>query len=223
MPTKMRLQRFGKKGKPFYHIVIADGRAPRDGRFIEKIGTYNPVAKPAIIELDFDKAYDWYVKGADPTPTVKTILSDKGILYFNHLMKGVAKGAFSKEVAEERLNDWKEAKQSKITSAVKSEQLSDKEADKKRLEAEIKINEARAAEIAKKRQKEVDAARAAAEGPKAEAEEVEETAVEETVAEEPVAEEPVAEVPAVEEPVAEAPAVEEPATEEPATDKPAAE
>jgi small subunit ribosomal protein S16 len=244
----MRLQRFGKKGRPFYHIVIADGRAPRDGRFIEKIGTYNPVAKPAIIELDFDKAYDWYVKGADPTPTVKTILSDKGILYFNHLMKGVAKGAFSKEVAEERLNDWKAAKESKITSAVKSEQLTEKEANKKRLEEEVKINEARAAEIAKKRQKEVDAARAAAEGPKAEAEEVEETVVEETVAEEPVAEEPVveepvveapvaeepvveapvaeepvAEVPAVEEPVAEVPAVEEPATEEPATDKPAAE
>jgi small subunit ribosomal protein S16 len=236
MPTKMRLQRFGKKGKPFYHIVIADGRAPRDGRFIEKIGTYNPVAKPAIIELDFDKAYDWYVKGADPTPTVKTILSDKGILYFNHLMKGVAKGAFTKEVAEDRLNEWKEAKQSKIISAVKSEQLIDKEADKKRLEAEVKINEARAAEIAKKRQKEVDAARAEAEGPQAEAEVIEEPAVEEpvaeeVVAEEPVAEEPVAEEPVAEEPVAEVPAIEEPATEavveepvtEPAIEEPAAE
>jgi small subunit ribosomal protein S16 len=84
MPTKMRLQRHGKKGRPFYHIVIADGRAPRDGRFIEKIGTYNPVAKPAEIDLNFEKAYDWFVKGADPTPTVKAILSEKGVLLYNH-------------------------------------------------------------------------------------------------------------------------------------------
>jgi len=160
MPTKMRLQRYGKKGKPFYHIVIADGRAPRDGRFIEKIGTYNPVSKPAEIDLDFQKAYDWFRKGADPTPTVKNILSDEGILHYNHLMKGVDKGAFTKEVAEVRFNEWKEAKQSKLISALKSEQLTEKEAKKKIIEAEVKINEARAAEIAKKRQQEVDAAKA---------------------------------------------------------------
>ncbi|MBL7904507.1 MAG: 30S ribosomal protein S16 [Bacteroidales bacterium] len=164
MPTKMRLQRFGKKGRPFYHIVIADGRAPRDGRFIEKIGTYNPVAKPAIIDLDFNKALDWFVKGADPTPTVKTILSDKGILYYNHLLKGVAKGAFSKEVADVRFEEWKASKEAKANSSLKSEELTEKEARKKRLEAEAKVNEARAAEIAKKRQKEVEAARAAEAG-----------------------------------------------------------
>jgi len=227
MPTKIRLQRHGKKGKPFYHIVIADGRAPRDGRFIEKIGTYNPVAKPAIIDLDFDKAYDWFVKGADPTPTVRTILSDKGVLYFDHLMKGVAKGAFTKEEAEVRLNDWREAKIAKVNSAVKAVELGEKENLKLRLADEIKVNEARAAEIAKKRQKEVDAARAATEGPVAEVEAEEvaevEVAVEETVAEVPVVEETVIETPVVEEPVAETPVTEEPAAEEPAEEKPAAE
>lgn len=181
MPTKMRLQRFGKKGRPFYHIVIADGRAPRDGRFIEKIGTYNPVAKPAIIDLDFNKALDWFVKGADPTPTVKTILSDKGILYYNHLLKGVAKGAFTKEVADVRFEEWKASKEAKVSSSLKSEELTEKEARKKRLEAEMKVNEARAAEIAKKRQKEVEAARAAEAGEEV-AEEAPETETSEEVA-----------------------------------------
>jgi len=157
MPTKMRLQRFGKKGRPFYHIVIADGRAPRDGRFIEKIGTYNPISKPAEIDLDFQKAYDWYLKGADPTPTVKTILTDEGILLYNHLMKGVDKGAFTKEVAEVKFNEWKEAKQAKRLSAIKSEQLTEKDAKKKLHEHEVKVNEERAAEIAKKRQQEAAA------------------------------------------------------------------
>lgn len=159
MPTKMRLQRFGKKGRPFYHIVIADGRAPRDGRFIEKIGTYNPVSVPAEINLDFQKAYDWFRKGADPTPTVKNLLSDEGILHYNHLMKGVDKGAFSKEVAEVKFKEWKDAKQAKLVSAIKSVQLTEKEEKKKQHEAEVKINEARAAELAKKRQQEVEAAK----------------------------------------------------------------
>lgn len=177
----MRLQRFGKKGRPFYHIVIADGRAPRDGRFIEKIGTYNPVAKPAEIDLDFQKAYDWFRKGADPTPTVKNILSDEGILHYNHLMKGVEKGAFTKEVAEVKFNEWKEAKQAKLLSAIKSEQLTEKEAKKKLFEAEIKINEARAAEIAKKRQQEVEASHATeAENTEAPVEEATETPEEPT-------------------------------------------
>lgn len=213
MPTKMRLQRYGKKGKPFYHIVIADGRAPRDGRFIEKIGTYNPVSKPAEIDLDFQKAYDWFRKGADPTPTVKNILSDEGILHYNHLMKGVEKGAFTKEVAEVRFTEWKDAKQSKLISALKSEQLTEKEAKKKIIEAEVKINEARAAEIAKKRQQEVDAAKAVT----AEAEEATETSVEE-VTEMP--ETTVVDVPEV----TEAPAEETPeAPAEEATEAPAEE
>ena len=179
MPTKMRLQRHGKKGRPFYHIVIADGRAPRDGKFIEKIGTYNPVAKPAEIDLDFAKAYDWYVKGADPTPTVKNILSDEGILHYDHLMRGVTKGAFTKEIAEVRFNEWKEAKEAKLNSTVKAAELSEKELNKKRIEVEIKVNEDRAAEIAKKRQKEAAAANAETTDAAEEVTEVAETAIEE--------------------------------------------
>ena len=203
MPTKMRLQRHGKKGRPFYHIVIADGRAPRDGKFIEKIGTYNPVARPAEINLDFEKAYDWYVKGADPTPTVRNILTSEGVLHYNHLLKGVAKGAFTKEVAEVRFNEWKASKESKLTSAEKALEQDERANVKKRLEAEVKVNEARAAEIAKKRQKEAEAA----------AGKTEEAATEEVAAEEVVAEEPVAEAPK-EEPVAETPK-EEPVAETP--------
>ena len=100
MPTKIRLQRKGKKGQPFYHIVIADGRAPREGRFIEKIGVYNPLSKPAEIDINFDKALDWLQKGAQPTDTVKAILSYKGVLYKSHLLKGVKKGAMTLEEAE---------------------------------------------------------------------------------------------------------------------------
>lgn len=217
----MRLQRHGKKGRPFYHIVIADGRAPRDGKFIEKIGTYNPVSRPAEIDLDFEKAYNWYVKGADPTPTVKNILTSEGVLHYNHLMKGVAKGAFSKEVAEVRFNEWKESKVSKLTSAERALEQEERAEVKKRLEAEVKVNEARAAELAKKRQQE--AAAAAGETQEAAAEEV---AAEEAVAEEPVAdvvaEEPVAEVVA-EEPVADVVAEEpvaETAKEEPVAETP---
>lgn len=208
MPTKMRLQRHGKKGRPFYHIVIADGRAPRDGKFIEKIGTYNPVARPAEIELDFAKAYEWYVKGADPTPTVKSILTHEGVLHYNHLMKGVAKGAFTKEIAEVRFNEWKASKESKLTSAERAVEQEERAEVKKRLEVEVKVNEARAAEIAKKRQQEAQAAAGVSE----------EVATEEVVTEEVAAEEPVAETP-VEAPKVEAP-VEEPVAEEPVAEAP---
>lgn len=163
MPTKMRLQRHGKKGRPFYHIVIADGRAPRDGRFIEKIGTYNPVAKPAEIDLNFEKAYDWFSKGADPTPTVRAILSEKGVLLYDHLMRGVAKGAFTKEVAEVRFNEWKASKEAKGSSAIRAIEQSQREEAKKRNEAEVKVNEARAAALAKKRMQEAQAAAGEAE------------------------------------------------------------
>ncbi|MBV2246373.1 MAG: 30S ribosomal protein S16 [Lentimicrobium sp.] len=235
MPTKIRLQRFGKKGRPFYHIVIADGRAPRDGRFIEKIGTYNPVAKPAEIILDFERAYSWITKGATPTPTVKNILSHEGVLFYNHLMKGVAKNAFTKEMAEVRFNEWKESKEARLSSAVKSDLQLEREMQKKRLEEEIKVNEARAAEIARKRQKEAEAAEPAREeevtaetdvitesAPVKEQPVAEEPAKEESVAEEPAKEEPVAEEPAKEEPIAEEPAKEEPVAEEPAKEEPVA-
>jgi small subunit ribosomal protein S16 len=116
MPVKLRLQRKGRKKHPFYHIVVADSRAPRDGRFIEKIGTYNPMTKPATIEIDRDKAYDWLVKGAQPTPTVNAILRFKGVLYRKHLMRGVKKGALTHEEAMVKYNAWVEQKEVQINA-----------------------------------------------------------------------------------------------------------
>lgn len=150
MPTKIRLQRYGKKGRPFFHIVIADGRAPRDGRFVEKIGVYNPLTKPAEVQLDFDKAVDWVRKGAQPTQTVRTILSVNGVLLKVHLEKGVEKGAITQAQADVRFNEWLEQKQAKISNKIKEESLHRKEEFKKRLEAEAKVNEAKAQAIAKK-------------------------------------------------------------------------
>ena len=177
----MRLQRHGKKGNPFYHIVIADGRAPRDGRFIEKIGTYNPIPNPADIKLDVDKALDWLQKGAQPTDTVRAILSYRGILYKNHLLKGVKKGALTEAEAEAKYQAWLTEKDSKISN--KRAGLLEKErADKKeRLEAEAKIKEDRTAEIAKQR---ADAVEAQVKEAKAEAEvNAEETPVDVTTEE----------------------------------------
>jgi small subunit ribosomal protein S16 len=115
MSVKIRLQRHGRKKAPFYHIVIADARAPRDGRFIEKIGTYNPMTKPATIDIDREKAYDWMTKGAQPTDTVAAILRYKGVMLRKHLMKGVAKGAMTEEQAMTQLNTWIENKEKKIS------------------------------------------------------------------------------------------------------------
>ncbi|MEI7500245.1 MAG: 30S ribosomal protein S16 [Bacteroidota bacterium] len=150
MPTKIRLQRRGKKGQAFYHIVIADGRAPRDGKFIERIGIYNPIAKPAEIELEFDKALDWLKKGAQPTDTVKAILAYKGVMYKNHLLKGVAKGAMTLEQADARFQTWLDEKHVKISGKKKEQELNTKDAHKKKLEDEIKVNETKAAAISKK-------------------------------------------------------------------------
>lgn len=156
MPTKIRLQRYGKKGRPFYHIVIADGRAPRDGRFIEKIGTYNPITKPAEINLDFDRALYWLQTGAQPTDTTRSILSFKGVLYKNHLLRGVKKGALTHEQADLKFNEWLEAKQAKIDNVVKDIENEEREAHKKLLEDETKIKEDRAEAIAKKRTDEIE-------------------------------------------------------------------
>lgn len=147
MPTKIRLQRRGKKGQAFYHIVIADGRAPRDGKFIEQIGIYNPITRPAEINIDFDKALDWLTKGAQPTDTVKAILAYKGVLYKNHLLKGVAKGAMTTAQAEAKFAAWLEEKNLKISGAKKEYELSLKDINKKRHAEEAKINEAKAAAI----------------------------------------------------------------------------
>ena len=116
MPVKIRLQRKGRKKRPFYHIVVADARAPRDGKFIDKIGSYNPMTKPATIEVDRDAAFDWLMKGAQPTDTVRAILRFKGVMYRKHLMRGVAKGALTQEEADKKYQDWVEAKEAKITA-----------------------------------------------------------------------------------------------------------
>ncbi len=153
MPTKIRLQRKGKKGQPFYHLVVADGRAPRDGRFIERIGTYNPMTHPATIEIDFERSLYWVQVGAQPTDTARSILSSKGVMLKHHLLKGVKKGALTEEQVEEKFQDWLKDKQAKLEQTKKDADLSDKEKRKQQLEAERKINETRAEEIAKKRAK----------------------------------------------------------------------
>lgn len=150
MPVKIRLARHGRKRHAFYHIVVADSRAPRDGRLIERIGSYNPNTNPATIELDFDKALIWLKNGAQPTDTCRAILSYKGVLMKKHLLDGVKKGAFDEAEAEKRFNAWLQEKEAKI-QAKKDRLAADADSEtRKRLEAEAKINEERAAELAKK-------------------------------------------------------------------------
>jgi small subunit ribosomal protein S16 len=150
MATKIRLQRHGKKGKPFYYIVVADARAPRDGKFIERLGSYNPNTNPATIELNFDKAVAWVGTGATPTDTTRGILSYKGVLYKNHLNGGIKKGALTEEQANEKFNAWLEGKDKEI--GAKKEGLSSTKAEIKKtaLAAETKKKEAQAAAIAAK-------------------------------------------------------------------------
>ncbi len=178
MPTMMRLQRHGKKGMPFYHIVIADGRAPRDGRFIEKIGTYNPIPNPAEIILNFDKALDWLQKGAQPSDTVKSILSYKGVLFKHHLIKGLNKGALTEAEVEVKFQAWLKEKEAKIEAKLSGLAEKSRSEKKAALEAETKVKEDREAELAKKRAAAIEAEVKEA---KASAEEVanEEVAVEE--------------------------------------------
>ncbi len=183
MPAKIRLQRHGKKGQPFYHIVVADGRAPRDGKFIEKIGTYNPMTKPATIDLDIDVAVAWLGKGAQPTDTARAILSYKGVMYKKHLLGGVAKNAFTMEEAEKRFEAWAAEKAAKISNAVNTVREDAKKAKEAIFEAESKIRQGRLDEIAKKKAEEIEAQVAAAkeeEAAKAAAEAPAEEAAEET-------------------------------------------
>jgi small subunit ribosomal protein S16 len=114
MPVKIRLQRKGRKQRPFYHIVVADARAPRDGKFISKLGTYNPMTKPATIEIDHEEAYQWLMKGAQPTDTVRAILRFKGVMYRKHLMRGVAKEALTQEEADKKWQEWIDSKEAKV-------------------------------------------------------------------------------------------------------------
>ncbi len=114
MPVRMRLQRKGRKKSPFYHIVVADARSPRDGKYIERIGSYNPMTVPATIELDREKAYSWLENGAQPSETMRAILRFKGVLYLKHLMKGVKKGAMTQEEAEAKYETFINSKEAKI-------------------------------------------------------------------------------------------------------------
>jgi small subunit ribosomal protein S16 len=166
--VKIRLARRGRKKLSLYDVVVADARAPRDGRFIEKIGTYNPLTVPASIVLNDDKAFDWLMKGAQPTDTVKAMLSYRGILMKRHLQIGVIKGAITQEVADQRLVEWKAGKDAKIAARVDNLSKSKQDAIRARKEAEAKIKEARAEAIRKKAEAAATAA-AAAEAPAAEA------------------------------------------------------
>ena len=248
MSVKIRLQRHGKKGKPFYWVVAADARSKRDGKYLEKIGTYNPNTNPATIELNLDSAVQWLHNGAQPTDTARAILSYKGALLKHHLDGGIRKGALTQEQADAKLAAWLESKAgkvdakkdglSKVQADAKAKALkAEKEVNAKRMaaaaEAEVAAQEAEQEEVvAEESAEEVVAEVAAEETPAAEevavveetpaAEEVvAKVAVEETpAAEEAVAEVAVEETPAAEEVVAEeAPAVEEaPATEEAASE-----
>ena len=184
MATKIRLQRHGRKSYAFYSIVIADVRAPRDGRFIEKIGTYNPNTNPATVDLNFERALKWVMNGAQPTDTVRNILSREGVYMKKHLLGGVAKGAFGEAEAEAKFEAWKNNKQSGL-AALKAKQEEAKKAEAKaRLDAEKKVNEAKAKIVAEKKAAEAaakaaeEAAKAAEEAPEAPAAEAETPAAE---------------------------------------------
>jgi small subunit ribosomal protein S16 len=192
MATKIRLQRGGRKGYAFYSIVIADARAPRDGKFTEKIGTYNPNTNPATVDLNFDRALYWVETGAQPTDTVRNILSSEGVYLMKHLRGGVKKGAFDEAAAQKKFDAWK-ADKTKGLDAIRDKELkAKKDAAAKELAEEKKINEAIAKKVAEKK------AAIAAE----KAEEEAQKAAEAAAAEAPVAEE--GEAPAAE--MAEAPA-----------------
>lgn len=204
MATKIRLQRGGRKGYAFYRIVIADSRAPRDGRFVERIGTYNPNTNPATVDLNFERALYWVETGAQPTDTVRNLLKSKGVYLMKHLKTGVRKGAFDEAAAQIKFNAWKTAKEKGLDAVRDSEAKAMADAAAKELEAERKINEATAKKVAEKK-----AAEAAA---KAEAEAEAAAKAEEAPAEETPAEEaPAAETPAAEAKTEEAPAQETPA------------
>ena len=222
MATKIRLQRFGKKGKPFYHLVVADSRAPRDGKFIERIGSYNPNTNPATIDLNFDKALSWVNKGAQPTDTCRAILSYKGVLYKKHLEGGVRKGALTQEQADVKFAAWLTSKDAQITGKKDSLTQTKEQVKKAALAAEAKRKEDKAAAIEAKYAAPAEVEEVAVEeAPVAEEIENTEVAAEETVVSEDALEAP--EV-AVEEPAAQevtetvedtvAEVVEEPAAEE---------
>ncbi|WP_026631709.1 30S ribosomal protein S16 [Dyadobacter alkalitolerans] len=224
MAVKIRLARRGRKKKAIYDIVVADARAPRDGRFIEKLGIYNPGTNPASIVLESDKAVDWLLKGAQPTDTARSILQHEGVMLKKHLQVGVIKGAITQEVADSRFEEWKGSKTDRKATAadtLSQKKDSDRQA---RLEAERKVSQTRAEAIAKKNAPPVEEAPEVEEADAAvDTEEVSNEVAEETTASETVTETPEAEAAApVETPAAEAP-VETPEAAAPAVEAPEAE
>lgn len=186
MSTKIRLARHGRKGSPFYHVVIADSRAPRDGKYIEKVGTYNPNTNPATIDLNFDRALYWLQCGAQPTDTAKRILSYKGVMLKKHLLEGVKKGAFDAAAAEAKFEAWMKEKDAKVQAKITKLAQEGDAAAKARLEAEAKVRAAKE-EIVAKKKAELEAA-AAAKKAEEEAAAAPAVAEEEEVATEPAAE-----------------------------------
>lgn len=187
MPVRIRLQRHGKKGKPFYWVVAADSRSKRDGKFLEKLGIYNPNTNPATVEINVDSAVKWLQNGAQPTDTARTLLSRKGALLKHHLVKGVAKGALTEEQVEERFAAWLAEKDAANTAEVSALNKEKEAAKAKALEAEKEANEKRAAEIAAANAPEPEVVEEAAEeasGEVAEAPVADEAAAEEAPAEE---------------------------------------
>lgn len=204
MATKIRLQRHGRKGRPIFTIVAADARAKRDGKYIENLGQYNPNTNPATIDLDFDRALDWIMKGAEPTNTARAILKFKGVMMKKHLLLGVQKGALTAEQAETRFEAWSADKSGRIDAKIENLNTSAKTVKEERLKAEAAVKEARAAAIAAKNAPE-PVAEEVVEEVVAEEAPADETATEEVVAEEAPATEAATEEVAVDE----APATEE--------------
>jgi small subunit ribosomal protein S16 len=163
MAVKIRLARKGRKKQAFYHIVVTDSRSPRDGRYIEKIGAYNPITNPASIELDFDKALGWLQNGALPTDTCRAILSQEGVLMKKHLLEGVKKGAFDEAEATRRFEEWMKQNEAKLEARKSKLEKSREDEIGDRLKAEKKINEARAEKLAKRKAELAAAAAASAE------------------------------------------------------------
>lgn len=181
MATRIRLQRHGKKGKPFFHLVVADSRSKRDGRFIEKLGTYNPNSNPATIDFDFDRALYWVQTGAEQSETARALLSYKGVLMMDHLMRGVTKGALTEEQAKAKFEKWSEEKNSKIENKKSGLSKAAQDDLDKRLAAEKAVSDAR--EAARQPEPEV-----VEEAPAEEAATEEAPAADETATEEPKAE-----------------------------------
>lgn len=225
MPVKIRLQRHGRKGKPIYHIVVADARAPRDGRFIERLGLYNPNTNPATIDLNVDKSVEWLFNGAQPSDTCRAILSYKGVLIKKHLLEGVKKEALTQEEAEKRFEAWVASKETLINTKVSSLSAADQKRRRAAMEQEAKVKDARAAAILVKNTpvvEEVVEEAATEEVTEVVADDVTEV-VAEVVAEVVVTAEVAVEDAPVAEAVAEAVAEEAPAAEAAAEEAPAAE